>query len=165
MKRAAFFGAADTFNVLCARGGGYGEGGAAAERPDDQTFILMMKVVQTLLPTTPSSEGGSGSSGEGCSGATAERTEICEDLFRTACEAGVLTNAVLRVVENVLPVGSWKRLEACRTTDTVSGGSGNSGSSGSGSPLTVYDLPTEWSSKRREKQNRRRNRKGRKAQW
>jgi len=79
-----------------------------------------------------------------------ERTELCEDFLRKTYESSLLINAVIRVVENVPPESSWKRLEACRTTEAR--GRGNS----SGERLTVHCLLEEWSSKRRKEQNQRR---------
>jgi len=121
-RKNNLFSAIDTFNSLCQ---------SDNCQPDYQTFILILKVIQTLMPKE-----------------STERTKLCEHFFRQTCESSLLTNAVIRILENLLPLSSWKRLESCRTDSETD-------------LLTVYALPSEWSSKRRIGQNQRRIRKGR----
>ena len=116
----AFFASIDMFNSLC-------ENKTLA--PNSQTYICMFKILQQYLDKD-----------------VIVRSAICEDLFRKCCESGLLTNAVLRIIEKLLPQRSLSRLEACRIND------------GNG-PLTVYELPSDWSKNRRVGQNQTRNRK------
>jgi hypothetical protein len=116
----AFFTSVDMFNSLC-------ENKTLA--PNSQTYICMFKILQQYLEKD-----------------VIVRSAICEDLFRKCCESGLLTNAVLRIIEKLLPPRSLSRLEACRIND------------GNG-PLTLYDLPSDWSKNRRIGQNQTRNRK------
>jgi hypothetical protein len=116
----ALFVSIDTFNSLC-------ENDTLA--PNSQTYICMFKILQQYLEKDD-----------------IVRSTICEDLFRKCCESGLLTNAVLRIIEKLLPPKSLSRLEACRTND------------GKG-PLTLYDLPSDWSKNRRIGQNQMKNRK------
>ena len=76
---------------------------------------------------------------------TNDRARVCEEIFRKCCESGLLTNAVIRIVVNMLPSDSLRRLEGCKTNIEPGG-------------LTVYNLPSEWSENRRVGQNERRNR-------
>ena len=121
-KRESLFAVLDIFNMLC-------ESGNCG--PNDQTYIHLLKAVQESL--IDESE---------------DRALLSEEIFRKCCESGLLTNAVLNIVGNLLPSVSLKRLQACRTASHTG-------------PLTVYNLPTEWSENRRVGQNQRRNRKGR----
>jgi hypothetical protein len=118
-KREALFSVLDTFNMLCEY---------SSCEPNYQTYIQLLKAIQLCLEDD-----------------TRDRAILCEEIFRKCCESGLLTNAVLKIVENTLPRQSIQRIEACKT------------SSGPG-PLTVYNLPPEWSDNRRVGQNQRRNR-------
>lgn len=55
------------------------------------------------------------------------------------CESGLLTNATLAIVGNLLTPRSLRRLESCRTD--LEG------------PLSIYKLPSVWSENRRVGQN------------
>ena len=118
----ALFTAINTFNSLCEQDNVV---------PNSQTYICMFKILQQYLEKD-----------------VIVRSTICEELFRKCCESGLLTNAVLRIIEKLLPQKSLSRLEACRIND-IKG------------PLTVYDLPSDWSKNRRVGQNQMRNRKNR----
>jgi hypothetical protein len=96
--------------------------------PNDQSYIHLLRAIQSSLLDD-----------------TRDRSILCEEIFRNCCEAGLLTNATLKILENLLPQQSMQRLNACR----ISSGSGQ---------LTVYDLPPEWSDNRRVGQNQRRKR-------
>jgi len=122
-KRDGFFAAIDIFNSLSQ---------SDLCNANDQTFIQMFKVLQTSIMEQE----------------VEEHTVLCEELFRNCCEAGLLTNAVLRIIENILPKSSIKRLEACRTNKESTD-----------DRLTVYNLPSDWSRNRRKGQNQKRNRK------
>jgi hypothetical protein len=120
-KRESLFAVLDVFNMLCETNNC---------GPNDQTYIHLMKAVQESLIESK------------------DRAILCEEIFRKCCESGLLTNAVLNIIGNLLPPVSLKRLEACRTASKTE-------------PLTVYNLPLEWSENRRVGQNQRRNRKNR----
>ena len=120
-RRESLFAVIDAFNMLCE---------TETCNANDQTYIHMFKAIQDSL-----------------AGDSQERAgRIIEEIFRKCCESGLLTNAVLRTVANMLPSQSLQRLEACRTND-------DSG------PLAVNNLPSEWSENRRVGQNQRRDRK------
>ncbi len=98
-------------------------------KPNDQTFIQVFKGIQLSLDKDFN-----------------DRGRLCEDLFRECCESGQLTNATIRICQasNMLPKESILKLEACRSDSKSPCG-----------PLTVYNLPFEWSSNRRSGQNQR----------
>ena len=121
-KRESLFAVLDVFNMLC-------ESNNCG--PNDQTYIHILKAVQESLTIE-----------------SKDRAVLCEEIFRKCCESGLLTNAVLNIVGNLLPPVSLKRLEACRSASKTGS-------------LTVYNLPSEWSENRRVGQNQRRNRKHR----
>lgn len=118
-RRESLFSALDTFNMLCEVD--YCE-------PNDQTYIHLLKAIQSSLVDD-----------------SRDRVVLCEEIFRKCCESGLLTNAALKIIENLLPRQSIQRLEACRISSDPG-------------PLTVYNLPPEWSENRRVGQNQRRNR-------
>ncbi len=119
-RRSSLFAVLDTFNHLCE---------SDTLNPNAQTYIHLLKVVQDSLEEE-----------------SIDRSCLCEEIFRKCCEAGLLTNAVLVILSNLLPSQSMKRLQACRINLDPG-------------PLTVYTLPPEWSENRRVGQNQNRTRK------
>ena len=110
-KGISLFAAMDTFNLL---------NKSDIYSPNDQTYIHMFKILQSTMRQD-----------------SKERTHVCESLFHQCCESGLLSNAVLRIVEDILPLSSttMKRLTSCNSSG--------------GSSLTVHTLPLEWSCNRR----------------
>lgn len=119
-RQESLFAVLDTFNILCE---------SNTCNPNAQTYIHVLKAVQDSLEEESN-----------------DRACLCEEIFRKCCESGLLTNAVLAIVGNMLPSRSIKRLEACRTNSDPG-------------TLAVYKLPPEWSENRRVGQNQTRNRK------
>ncbi len=113
-----FFTALDTFNAL---------NQSTYCDANEQTYIHMFKVLQNLVTDE------------------AECIALCEELFQKCCQAGLTTNAVLRIIENILPKTSLRRLSDCKKDPEKK--------------LVVNNLPSEWSTNRRVGQNKRRNRK------
>jgi hypothetical protein len=118
-RRESLFCVLDVFNML---------GEDSRCEPNYQTYIQLLQAVQSSLADD-----------------SRDRAILCEEIFRKCCESGLLTNGVLKIVQNMLPRQSIQRIEACK----ISFGS---------SPLTVNNLPPEWSDNRRVGQNQRRNR-------
>jgi pentatricopeptide repeat protein len=116
-KREALFSALDIFNRLCK---------CQDCQPNEQSFIHISKIIQSSMIDE-----------------SKERTMLCEDMFRMCCEHGLLTNAVIRIIENMLPPFSLQKIEACRIDSSMKG-------------LNIYNLPSEWSCNRRKGQNQRR---------
>ena len=116
-KRDAFFSSIDTFNAL---------NKSNLCEANDQVYIQMFKMIQNTMEND------------------AGRTDLCEELIHKCCEDGLMNNAVLRIIENILPSRSLIRLEACKKVKDKK--------------LVVSNLPSEWSHNRRIGQNQRRNR-------
>ena len=116
--REALFSAIDTFNAL---------NNSHHCEPNDQTYIHMFKILQNSAEEE------------------VEVEIIYEELFQKCCKSGLMTNAVLRIIENMISPTSLRRLEDCKTKKD--------------GKLVVNNLPPEWSENRRKGQNQRRNRK------
>jgi len=138
-RRESIFVAIDTFNALCA---------SNSCNPNANTFIQLLKVIQDSVLDDD----------DGDERICLDRGGLCAEIFHKCCELGLLTNAVIRIcqAEGMLPQESIIRLEACRSDirDVV-----NDGSFPERGPLTVSNLPPEWSCKRRVGQNQGKNRK------
>jgi hypothetical protein len=99
-------------------------------RPDSQTFVLMFKIVGHRAKALRHQD---------------DFVQLCDQLFESCCDEGLLTNSVLKIIYNNLPV------LASRLNEQFRKGADNS-------TLSVTDLPSDWSSHRRKGQNQKRNR-------
>ena len=114
LNREALFSALEIFNRLCK---------CQDCQPNEQSFIHISKIIQSSMADE-----------------SKERTVLCEDMFMMCCEQGLLTNAVIRIIENTLPPCSLQKIEACRIDSNKKG-------------LSLNNLPPEWSCNRRKGQN------------
>ena len=116
LNRESLFAAQEIFNRLCK---------CQDCQLNEQSFIHISKIIQTSMADE-----------------SKERTMLCEDMFMMCCERGLLTNAVIRIIENTLPPCSLQKIEACSIDSSKN-------------CPTLYNLPPEWSCKRRKGQNQR----------